>query len=107
MKTTKLGLSTLGIALATAGLFAFKAFEPGSIKGTVSPAEGATRAWALSSTDTLRTDVTGGTFEIKGAKAGTYRVIIEAASPYKNAAKDNVTVADGQAVDVGTIVLEK
>jgi hypothetical protein len=103
MKTFKTGI--IALSVATAGLFAFKTIDTGSIKGTVTPADGATRAWALSSTDTLRADVQSGSFEITGAKAGTYRLIIEAKPPYKNTAKDNVKVADGQPTDIGEIKL--
>jgi hypothetical protein len=105
MKRMRLGVTALSIAVA--GLFAFKGIENGSIKGKVSPAEGASRAWALSSSDTLQTEIKDGAYEIKDAKAGTYRVIIEAKPPYKNAAKDNVTVTDGQAADAGEIKLEQ
>ena len=35
------------------------------------------------------------------------KVIIEAKPPYKNAAKDGVSVTDGQAADAGQIALEK
>jgi hypothetical protein len=97
----------LGIAAATAGLFAFTAIQTGSVKGTVSPADGAVRAWALSGTDTLKATIDKGAFEITGAKAGTYRIIIEAKPPYKNAAKDGVTVVDGQPTDIGEIKLEQ
>lgn len=105
MKSIKLSLVALSIA--TAGLFAFTSIQTGSIKGTVSPADGATRAWALSGTDTLKASIDKGAFEITGAKAGSYRLIIEAKPPYKNAAKDGVTVADGQPTDVGEIKLEQ
>ncbi|MHA4846681.1 peptidase associated/transthyretin-like domain-containing protein [Flavitalea antarctica] len=105
MKQMRLGVTALTIAVA--GLFAFKGVENGSIKGKVSPAEGASRAWALSSSDTLQTEVKDGAYEIKDAKAGVYRVIIEAKPPYKNAAKDNVTVTEGQAADAGEIKLEQ
>ena len=105
MKKMRLSVAALGIAAA--GLFAFKGIEAGSIKGKVSPAEGASRAWALSSSDTLQTEIKNGTFEIKDAKAGIYRVIIEAKPPFKNAAKDNITVTDGQAADAGEIKLEQ
>jgi len=103
MNTLKTGI--IALSVATAGLFAFKTIDTGSIKGTVTPADGATRAWALSSTDTLRADVQSGSFDISGARAGTYRIIIEAKPPYKNTAKDNVKVADGQPTDVGEIKL--
>ena len=105
MHTVKTGLIALGIA--TAGLFAFKNVDTGSIKGTVTPADGATKAWAVSPTDTLRGDIQGGSFEITGAKAGTYRLIIEAKPPFRNTAKDNVVVADGQPTNVGEIKLNQ
>jgi hypothetical protein len=105
MKKMRLGFAAL--AIATAGLFAFTGIKAGSIKGKVSPAEGASKAWALSSTDTLKADIKDGAFEITDAKAGTYRIIIEAKPPFKNAAKDNVTVADGTPTDVGEIKLEQ
>ncbi|WEK33968.1 MAG: carboxypeptidase-like regulatory domain-containing protein [Candidatus Pseudobacter hemicellulosilyticus] len=105
MKSIKMSL--VAATIATVGLFAFKGVQTGSIKGTISPADGATRVWALSGTDTLKASVAEGAFEITGAKAGTYRLIVEAKPPYKNAAKDGVTVADGQPTDVGEIKLEQ
>jgi hypothetical protein len=102
---TKLKLGLLGIGVA--GLFSFYTVQNGTIKGTVSPSEGAVRAWALSSTDTLRAPVQSGTFEITNAKPGTYRIIIEAKPPYKNIAKDDVNVAEGQPTDVGEIKLQQ
>ena len=103
MKKAKLTLVALSVA--TAGLFAFKGISTGTIKGTIMPADGATKAWALSSTDTLKADIQNGSFEISNAKPGTYRLIIEAKPPYKNTAKDNVAVADGQPTNVGEIKL--
>ena len=103
MKTLTTGIMALSIA--SAGLFAFRAIDTGSIKGTITPAEGATRAWALSATDTLKAVIQSGSFVITNVKAGTYRVIIEAKPPYKNTAKDNVRVADNQPTDVGEIKL--
>jgi hypothetical protein len=105
MKNAKMSMAAL--AFAAAGLFAFNAVKTGSIKGSVNPADAAVRAWALSATDTLKADVNKGTFEIRDAKPGTYRVIIEAKPPYKNAAKDGVTITDGQATDIGEIKLEQ
>jgi hypothetical protein len=105
MKTVKTTLVALSIA--SAGLFGFRSIVAGSIKGTVSPADGASKVWALSSTDTLKSDIMNGSFEIANAKAGTYRIVVEAKPPYKNAAKDNVVVADGQPTDIGEIKLNQ
>jgi hypothetical protein len=95
------------ITIATAGLFSFSQLRSGSIKGTVTPSEGAVRAWAESSTDTLKATIVNGTYEITDAKPGMYKVIIEAKPPYRNNAKDGITVNDGQAADAGEIKLEK
>lgn len=105
MKNTKLGLGAL--ALAITGFFAFSNFQAGTIKGTVTPPEGAKEVWAVSATDTLKAPINNGTFEISNAKAGTYKVMVDATDPYKDAVKDGVQVADGQPTDVGEIKLEK
>ena len=104
MKKARLTLAAITISAAT--LFSFKAFEGGSVKGTVTPAEKAVRAWAISATDTLRADIQNGTFEIKAAKAGTYNVIIEAQEPFANTRKKDVVVTEGQTTDVGEIQLQ-
>ncbi|HTI08032.1 MAG TPA: carboxypeptidase-like regulatory domain-containing protein [Puia sp.] len=101
------GFKMAAVTIAVAGLFAFSNLKSGSIKGTVTPTEGATRAWAESSTDTLKALVINGAYEITNAKPGTYRIIIEAKPPYKNAAKEGIVVNDGQAADAGEIKLEK
>jgi hypothetical protein len=106
MAYSKLIIGSLAGILAT-GLFAFNVLTAGSIKGTIMPADGASRAWALSPTDTLRASIINGAYEIKDAKPGSYRVIIEAKAPYKNAAKDSVVVIDGQTAEVGEIKLEQ
>lgn len=93
--------------MAAAGLFAFVTLREGSIRGTVTPPEGGVRAWAESATDTLKAPIVSGSYEITGAKPGTYKVIIEAKPPYRNAAKDGVMVNDGQSSDAGEIRLEK
>lgn len=105
MKIT--GFKLAAFTIAVAGLFAFSNLKSGSIKGTVSPADGATRAWAESSSDTLKALVINGSYEITNAKPGTYRIIIEAKPPYRNAAKEGIVVNDGQAADAGEIKLEK
>jgi hypothetical protein len=105
MKTTKLAL--VALAISTAAFFSFNAIQTSSIKGTVTPADKAVRAWAVSPTDTLNADVENGTFEIKDVKAGTYAVIIEAQEPFSNTRKKDVVVTpDAPNVDVGEIKLQ-
>lgn len=99
-------MTALALGVMTAGLFAFQSFD-GTIKGTVSPADGAVQAWALSSSDTLKAAINNGAFEIANVKPGDYRLIIEAKAPYKNQAKEGVSVKDGAPTEVGEIKLEK
>jgi len=106
MLKNKIAIGSLAGILAS-GLFAFNIMSTGSIKGTVMPVDAGSRAWALSPTDTLRATITQGAYEIRDAKPGAYRIIIEAKPPFKNAAKDSVTVLDGQATEVGEIRLEQ
>lgn len=105
MKKVRLTLATLGIVAA--GLFAFNVILNGTVKGTVSPPESAVRVWAISGADTLKADITNGAFEITDARAGTYKIVIEANAPFKNSVKDGVEVKDGEAVDIGEIKLEQ
>jgi len=105
MKKTRIALTTL--AIVAAGLFSFNVMLNGSVKGTVTPADAAVRAWAISGADTLKADIANGAFEITNAKPGVYKIIIEANAPYKNSAKENVEVKDGEPTDVGEIKLEQ
>lgn len=105
MKLTSVRIAV--ITAVAAGLFAFSNLRDGSIHGTVSPAEAGVNAWAESSTDTVKSPITNGSYEISGVKPGTYKVVIEAKPPYRNAAKDGVTVSDGQSTDAGEIQLER
>ncbi len=105
---TSLTKGLLGLTIASAGLFAFRSDKlAGSITGSVLPADGGTKVWAVSPGDTLQGAIQSGNFEISNVKPGTYRIIVEAKPPYKNTAKDNVTVADGSPTNVGAIKLSQ
>ena len=105
MKRTKLAIAAL--AVSTGMLFSFNAFQTKSIKGTVTPADKAVRAWAVSPVDTLNAEVQNGSFEIKDVKAGTYSVIIEAQEPFANTRKKDIVVsADSATTNVGEIKLQ-
>ena len=105
MKNAKFAAFASGIVAL--GLSAFTLLQTNSIKGTVTPADKAVKAWAISSTDTLSAPVTNGTFEIQNVKAGSYSVVIEAQSPYANTRKKDIEVKDGVATDVGQIQLQQ
>jgi len=107
MKIRNKSNALAALALASMGIFAFKNFSGGSIKGTVTPAENAVNVWAIKGTDTLKSAIVGGQFALSSAPAGTYTVTIEAAAPYKSVVKESVVVADDQVVDLGNIILQK
>jgi hypothetical protein len=104
MKDKKVSFWAL-ITLAT--LFTFATLQSGSIKGKIIPADGASQVWAISSVDTLKAAISQGNFEITRAKAGIYKVYIDAIDPYKDVVKDGVQVNDGGTVDLGEIQLTK
>jgi hypothetical protein len=103
MRTFKLGAA----AIAAIIFFASARHRLGSIKGTVLPMDAGVRAWAESATDTLRTPILNGSYEITDVKPGAYKIIIEAKPPYRNIARDGLIITDGQVTDAGEIKLDK
>jgi len=94
-------------ALFMVGITAFKNDEGGSIKGIITPSNGAVQVWAISSQDTIKAVLNQGSFEIINVKTGTYKVYIDAAEPYKDVVKDNVVVHEGLPTDLGEIHLQR
>jgi hypothetical protein len=88
------------------GLYAFRTNDQSSITGKVSPADQATAVWAISGTDSTTANVVNGAFSLT-AKAGTYKIVIDAKEPYKDVALDGIVVNDGASTDVGEIKLLK
>ncbi len=105
MKNKKYGV--IGAGIIALAISAFTHTQSNAIKGTVTPADKATKAWALSSSDTLSAPVVDGSFQIQNVKAGDYSVIIEAQAPYANTRRKDVVVTDGQITDVGEIKLQQ
>jgi len=77
-----------------------------SIIGRVTPVDGANAAWAISGKDSSASNIVNGAFSF-AAKPGIYKVIVDAIEPYKDAVLENISVKDGQTVDVGEIVLQR
>jgi hypothetical protein len=115
----------LGTGILTAATLAFTAHQPrtdgpsntnsfrqdapksaSAIKGRIDPTDAASFVVAISSMDSTRAAITDGMFTIN-TKAGSYKVIVVAKSPYKDVVKDNVEVADGNTTDLGTITLQQ
>ena len=95
------------LCIGTAGVLSFTNIQGGSIIGHVTPPEGASTVWAISTSDTIKSEISPkGIFQINSLKPNTYKLVIEVKAPYKNTSKENVVVTD-ITTDVGEIVLEK
>jgi hypothetical protein len=81
----------------------------GGIKGTVSPTAAKPNVLAILGTDTTSTyaDSTNGNFLLKGLKAGSYKLVFRAATPYKDSTITGVNVNLGAITQTGPMVLHK
>ena len=105
MKTFRKLIPVLCIGIA--GILSFRNIQGGSIIGHITPPEGASTVWAISTSDTIKSEISPkGIFQINSLKPNTYKLVIEVKPPYKNTAKENVIVTN-VTTDVGEIVLEK
>ncbi|MGZ3881605.1 MAG: carboxypeptidase-like regulatory domain-containing protein [Flavisolibacter sp.] len=105
MKKTRTAL--LGFAIAASSLLSFQKHGPALLKGKITPAFYAINAWAISKHDTLYTSVEDGSFAFPINEPGTYKIIIEARSPYRSFEKDGVVVKEGEQTDLGPLSLKK
>jgi len=103
----KKNLFFFALMVVAIALFSFTMKLASGIKGTVVPAESARAVWAYSGSDSTSAPINQGAFEFTGLTPGTYKIVVEAKSPYKNYVKENVAVTDTAVVDLGTIQLEQ
>lgn len=103
----KIKVSVIALATIALGAMAFRNADGGSITGKVRPLDGATEAWAIQGSDSLKTPVSDGAFTFKDARAGSYTVIIDAKEPFKDATLTDVKVEDGKTTDLGEINLQQ
>jgi hypothetical protein len=95
------------LGLLTFLSLAFSLYYNSPVKGSVSPANGASRAWLISRHDTLSAPVVEGNFMITNAKPGNYTLMLEARPPFRDSFKQDVLVVEGQPTDVGVIEMNK
>jgi hypothetical protein len=86
---------------------AFRIYFNSPVKGSVTPANAASRAWVISRTDTLNAPVIQGNFMITNVKPGNYTLMVEAKPPFRDSFKQDVIVVDGQPTDVGVIEMNQ
>lgn len=76
-----------------------------SIYGTIDPPEAAAKVWAISGKDSVTVEPAEGRFSIAVPHAGTWKLIVHAEHPYKDAVVENIAVQEGKSTDAGTIRL--
>ncbi len=105
MKKTIATICLSGMAIF--GLSSMKDIAASGISGKVTPAEGAEAVWAIKGTDSLKTTVsTEGAFNLE-ATPGTWKLVVAAKAPYRNAEIKELVVTADNTTDVGEIKLEK
>ena len=105
MKKTIATICLSGMAIF--GLSSMKDIVASGISGKVTPAEGAEAVWAIKGTDSLKTTVsTEGAFNLE-ATPGTWKLVVAAKAPYRNAEIKELVVTADNTTDVGEIKLEK
>ena len=77
-----------------------------AIAGKISPPEAAETALIVHNKDTFRTPVIQGDF-FQQVKPGTYKLIVSAKAPFKNAVVGNLRVKRDHVLDVGELMLGK
>ncbi len=100
--------STTYLFLLLAVIFTVISFKPlsgGTVRGNVIPIEGGLHASLFSTKDTFTVNVVSGTFQFANVTAGNYKLLIQAAPPYRNAVKDGIRVLEGEFTDAGQIEL--
>jgi len=94
----------IGIIISVVLIFSFASKNRSGIQGTIDPPEGAKRIWAVSGKDSVSIIPTPGSF-IMDVKPGSWKLVVEAVLPFKNAERDGVLVVEGELTDVGLIKL--
>ena len=98
--------NVLGVIMSVVIISAFVGKDRSGIQGTIDPPEGARRIWAVSGKDTVAMIPSPGSF-LMDVKPGTWKLVVEAVLPYKNAERGSILVVDGQMTDIGLIKLER
>ena len=93
----------IGIMISVVLISSF-AKDRSGIQGTIDPPEGARRIWAVSGKDTVSIIPSPGSF-MMDVKPGSWKLVVEAVLPYKNAERESILVTDGQITDIGLIKL--
>ncbi len=96
----------LATILTVAMLHAFRLMQTSSISGKIIPPDGSELIWAISGTDSIKTAAVNGSF-VFTAKPGSWKIIVHAKAPFRDAVLEKVDVKDGENTDIGEIRLQQ
>ncbi len=92
------------VVLVTAYLFIAARILTGGIHGIISPADAATKIWAINGKDSVLAKLSPGSFAVD-VKPGTWKLYVAAAKGYKSIIIDNIIVDPDRYTDAGEIKL--
>lgn len=93
-------------AITATGLFSFRPTVDGNVIGKVVPPEGVEKVWAINGSDSLEAQLIDGGFSFS-VKPGTWKIVVDAKEPFKDAVLENVEAKDGENTDLGEITLQQ
>ncbi len=92
------------IVLAIAGMHTIRAKRSGFIKGKVYPVNSTESVVAINGTDSIRSANTNGYFGMR-VKPGMWKVVVSDREQVKNVVRENLSVREGQNINLGVIRL--
>jgi hypothetical protein len=107
IKKSKFLLVTCFLAGCILLIVSFKEPAGGTVHGNVTPPGVGLQAFLFSGKDTLSVNVANDAFQFSNVAAGTYKLLVEAAPPYRNAVKEGIRVIEGEFTDAGQIELQR
>jgi hypothetical protein len=93
------------VVIASSSIMAVN-IQQAAITGRVSPANAAEVVWVIGAKDSIRATISSGNFSVM-VKPGTYKIIVDAKEPFKDALLDNLDVKSNEPLDVGEIILQQ
>lgn len=105
MKKTILSVCLAGISVL--GFTSMRDLAAPTISGKVTPADAADAVWAIKDVDTIKSTIgSDGAFQVE-VTPGTWKLVISAKPPYKNAEVNQLEAAEDKNTDVGEIKLSE
>lgn len=100
----KIGIMLCAATITVASAFVARKNTMSGINGTITPADGASKVWAISGKDSVAALPAAGKFSLD-VKPGSWKVYVQAVKGYKDAVVENIIVENDRYADAGEIKL--